>query len=408
MADLKENKTRQNIEQDPLNPVDHLNTGYEDEVSDLSIPPCLIEDMDFALHRLFDKTIGFNIHTVNAIKGPQQVNKPFVIFATGERFALVKRLKPPRDKNKVLILPAITIRRTSIEQTADDITGRGQNQFTGNITIKRKLDPSDRDYQNLVNKLGFKHLQNTLSGLPQTRRETGDYKDDIEIIEGGLLEPRLGNNIYEIISIPQPQFFTSTYEITFWTNYVQHMLYMIQTYMSSFLPQTRGHKLETDKGYWFISYTEDTFQSGENFDEFTGEERMVRYTFNVKVKGYLLVPQYPTNKVPIRRWISCPNIVFETITAPDQVLSKDVFDRPPLKDTPNDPFTLTDIDRDTVSSQTPTSLQKFVVKKTVINPINGKKKIKYVSIVENNQKKGETSFNASDIDTVDEFILSKK
>jgi len=406
----RENVTRQNIPQDPRNPKDHLDGGYENQPSlDFTIPPCGIEDIDTSLHRLFDKTIGFGVFMVNSVKGPQQVKKPYVIFATGERFAIAKKLKPPRDKNKKLILPAISIRRTAVEQTPEDISSRGMNQFTGNITIKRKLSPEDRDYQNLVNKQGLKNVQNILSGLPETTRRTKDLAGEIEVIEGGLLEPRLsGNNIYEIISIPQPQFFTATYEVVFWTSYVQHMTYLIQTYMASFLPQIRGHKLETDKGYWFISYTEDTFQNGENFDDFKDDERMVRYTFNVRVKGYLLAAQSPTGVVPVRRWISSPNVVFDLIKINGDIIPKSALERPPLKDKSQNGFTLSDIDRDPTAAQTPTTLQRFAVKKVLIDPNTGKRRVKYVSILDVNQKKGETAYAASDAQTLDQFITSPK
>jgi hypothetical protein len=408
-VDPKENVTRQNIPQDPRNPKDHLDSGYESQPSlDFTIPPVGIEDIDFALHRLFDKTIGFNTFMVNAAKGPQNVKKPYVIFATGERFALAKRLKPPRDKNKVLILPAISIRRTAIEQSSEDITGRGMNQQTGVITIKRKLAPEDRDYQNLVNKQGLKNLQNVLSGLPTSTRPTGDDKALLEVVQGGLLQNRLSaNNIYEIITIPQPQFFTAKYEVVFWTNYTQHMTYLIQTYMTSFLPQFRGHKLETDKGYWFIANTEDSFSNGENIDQFEGEERLIKYTFNINVKGYLLAAQYPTNAVPVRRWISCPNIVFDVSVAGD-VQPKEHLERPPLKDTPRDGFTLTDIEENPKTKQTPTTQQKFVVNKTLFDPLTGKRRKKYVSILDTNQKKGETVFAASDIETLEEYLISSK
>lgn len=409
MVDVKDNVTRQNIPQDPRNPKDHLDSGYENAPSlDFTIPPVGIEDIDIAIHRLFDKTIGFNTHIISAARGPQNIKKPYVIFATGERFALAKRLKPPRDKNKVLILPAISIRRTSIEQTPDDIFTRGMNARTGVLTIKRKLSPEDRDYQNLVNKQGLKNLQNVLSGLPTSSRPTGDYKEELEVIQGGLLDNQLsGNNIYEIITIPQPQFFTAKYEIVFWTNYTQHMTYMIQTYMNSFLPQFRGHKLETDKGYWFLAYTEDTFTNGENIDQFEGEERLIRYTFSINVKGYLLVAQAPTDAVPVRRWISAPNIVFDVAIAGD-VQPKEHLERPPIKDTPNDGFTLTDINIDPQIKQTPTTQQRFAVNKTIMDPSTGKKRKKYVSILDSNQKKGETVFAASDIETLEEYLISQK
>lgn len=407
IIDPHENVTRQNIPNDPRNPVDHLDAGYENSPSlDFTIPPVGIEDIDIAIHRLFDQTIGFNIFMVNSTRGPQQVKKPYVIFATGERFAVAKRLHPPRDKNKVLILPAISIRRTSVEQSPDDINGRGMNQHSGTITIKRKLAPEDRDYQNLVNKDGIKNM---LSNMPQTRRETGENKNSIEVKQGGLLQSNLNNNnIYEIITIPQPQFFTSKYEIVFWTNYTQHMTYLIQTYMSSFLPQTRGHKLETDKGYWFISQTEDSFANGENIDSFEGEERLIKYTFTVNVKGYLLAAQAPTGMVPVRKWISCPNVVFETYTTSDEIQPKKVLERPPIKDTPKDGFTLSDINIATVTQQTPTSLANYVVNKTVIDARTGKKTKKYVRILESNQKKGETVYGASDIKTLEDYIFTNK
>jgi len=409
MADAKENVTRQNIPQDPRNPKDHLDSGYENQPSlDFTIPPVGIEDIDIAIHRLFDKTIGFNTYIVSAAKGPQNIKKPYVIFATGERFALAKRLKPPRDKNKVLILPAISIRRTSIEQTPDDIYTRGMNGRTGVLTIKRKLSPEDRDYQNLVNKQGLKHLQNVLSGLPSSTRPTGDDATSLEVVQGGLLENTISNNnIYEVITIPQPQFFTAKYEIVFWTSYTQHMTYLMQTYMTSFLPQFRGHKLETDKGYWFLAYTEDTFNNGENIDQFEGEERLIKYTFNITVKGYLLAAQAPTNAVPVRRWISCPNIVFDVAIAGD-IQPKEHLERPPQKDTVHDGFTLTDININPETKQTPTTQQKFAVNKTLFDPITGKKKRKYVSILDSNQKKGETVFNASDVKTLEEYLISPK
>jgi hypothetical protein len=409
MADPKENVTRQNIPQDPRNPKDHLDSGYENSPSlDFTIPPVGIEDIDIAIHRLFDKTIGFNTFTMSANKGPQNIKKPYVIFATGERFALAKRLKPPRDKNKVLILPAISIRRTSIEQTPDDIYTRGMNARTGVLTVKRKLSPEDRDYQNLVNKQGLKNLQNVLSGLPTSSRPTGDDANTIEVIQGGLLENRISaNNIYEIITIPQPQFFTAKYEVVFWTNYTQHMTYLIQTYMTSFLPQFRGHKLETDKGYWFLAYTEDTFNNGENIDQFEGEERLIKYTFNITVKGYLLAAQAPTNAVPVRRWISAPNIVFDVAIAGD-VQPKEHLERPPQKDTVHDGFTLTDININPKTAQTPTTQQRFAVNKTLIDAKTGKKTKKYVSILDTNQKKGETVFAASDIETLEEYLITTK
>jgi len=401
---MAKNVTRQNIPQDPRNPKVHVNSGFEgDSTSDtFLIPPCGIEDADEALFQLFDKDIGFTVRLVEASNKKIQIKKPFVIFATGERFAIAKRLRPPRDRNNSLMLPAISIRRTSIEQTSDDITGRGINQFTGDLVIKRRLAAEDRDYQSLINKLGFQNISGSLS-----TRTTGEGQNSVK--QGGLLETNISNNnVWEIITIPQPQFFTAVYEVIFWTSFTQHMNYMIETFISSFLPNDRTHKLVTDKGYWFVAHTDDTFPNQENIDDFTEDERILRYSMNIKVKGYILAAQHPTNAVPVRRWVSSPEISFEIKNSSTQIINKEHLERPPQRDPDSvDGFMLTDLNLDS-TQETQTLDSRYAVKKDIVNNRSGKKTTSYVAILETNQKSGETVYRASDIKTLESFIKTLK
>jgi hypothetical protein len=395
---ISENKTRQTITQDPTNPKDHLNTGYEDSPAEsFSLPRCGIEDVDVSLFKLFNIDIGFRDKSFYSGDRTVAIQKPLVIFATGEKFALAKKLRPPRDKqNKKLLLPAISIRRTSITQTSDDISNRGMNQNTGVITIKRRLDSSDKDYQNFINKMAFNNMD-----LPESGRTQGESVNNIDLSNGALLTPDLGNNIFEIITIPQPQFFTAIYEVIFWTNYAQHMNYLIETYISSFLPQTRAHKLTSDKGYWFLAYTDDTTTSQENFDDFSEEERIVKYTFNITVKGYILATDYETNQVPVRRYISSPIITFDSFSnenpMPKSRLDEQVFET-------KNKFVLNDINQDPTTAQVPSTNKKYVYNKTIVK--NGKKTKKTVTALETGQKKGETIYYASDRTTLEEFLKS--
>jgi hypothetical protein len=401
---MTKNTVRQNIPQDPRDPKDHLQSGYEEAPSEFNIPPCGIEDCDYTMFELFDKTIPFTSKIIRASTGKIELNKPYVILATGERFALAKSLKPPRDKrSKELVLPAISIRRANITHSYAEQTSRGINQTTGNLFIKRRFDPQDRDYQSLINKLGLKNLQ---SNNPTSSRPQGDFKNTLETLQGGLLEAHNNNNLFEIISIPQPQFFKATYEVVFWTKYTQHMNYMIETLMTSYLPQGRNWKLVTDKGYWFIATANDDFTRGDNFDDFTDSERLIRYNFTVDVKGYLLAGQGPSDLVPVRRWISAPNISFETSTFNSEIQPKNAIDK--IQNKAENKFILTDIERDPATAQTPTTNQRLYYKKNIIDPITGKKNFKYVSILDSNQKSGETVFAASDIQTIEEFLLSLK
>ncbi len=395
--------TRQTIVRDERNPVDHLNSGYEGNniPEDFNIPSCGLEDIDMAVHRLFSEEIGFQTRTIEGATSKISFKKPFVLFATGERFALAKRLRPTKDKSGALILPSISIRRTSTQQTSEDITGRGMNQSTGEMVIKRKLDRSDRDYQNFINKLALENMN-----LPSTTKDTGEYgpRNHAGTQQGALLDPHLGNdNVWEIITIPQPQFWTQTYEITFWTNYTEHMNYMVETLFSSFLPQGKMFKLTTDKGYWFIGHVDDQLQSGENFDDFTEKDRLVRYSFTMNVKSFLLAVNGPGNKVPVRRYLSAPTVSFNLIETQDQVYDE----KQEFSGVQKSNFILTDIDSSSATAQEKTTLQKVLVNKEVMNPKTGKMEIKKVRILESNQKSGETVYYAN-VESLEDFIILLK
>lgn len=399
---MADNITRQNIPVDPLNPQDHLDSGYEGQsFDDYAIPSCGIEDADTALRNLFFNDIGF---TNKSNAGPNkdlELKKPLIIFATGERWALAKKLYPPRDKSKMLLLPAISIRRTGFEQTKEDISGRGINQSTGYLTIKRKLSSYDKDYQNMLNKLALKNLTN----LPTTSNRgnsVGEFKNSPNRKQGGLLNPNLGNNVWEILTIPQPQFFTTTYEVVFWTQYTVHMNEMIEKFVSSYLPQEKAFKLTTDKGYWFMAYVEDSFQNSDNFDDFKDSERIIRYTITMKVKGYILAPQGATDQVPIKRWVSSPSISFDVSDygQASQLASTSRLDKS-IDVLASDKFVLTDLQADPQSAQTKTTTEKLTATKKISNK---PRKFKNVTILESNEKQGETIYRASNIQDLEEFF----
>lgn len=405
------NVTRHNIPEPKAGEsLGNLPSGYADGGGAPSetylIPSCGIEDCDKGIHALFNETIKFSVQTYGGGQEPIYLKKPQVIFATGEKFALAKKLRPPRDKNQVLLLPAISIRRTGIAQTDEDITARGMNQFTGDLVIKRRLAPEDRDFQTLLNKYAFKNIPN-LPKSTETNKIEG-LANDHEVMNGVVMSPNLGQNIFEIFTIPQPQFFTATYEVTFWTSYHQHMNYLIETFMSSFLPQGKMFRLGTDKGYWFLGYVDDTLSSDDNFDDFSNTERTIRYNFTMTVKGFVLAPNGPANPVPIRRYLSAPNISFEINSTPTgDILTDRDLTVPPLLDPNDSKFLLSDINQEAATKQTPTTNQQFLFKKTFIDPITGKKTVKYIKKIERNQRKGETVYSASDIATLQEFLLTE-
>ena len=292
-----------------------LPTGYESVTRPtLTIPSCGVEDVDVALFELFDKELLFQVTS----RENTLVKVP-VVFAAGEKWAKVKNGRPLRDKNGTLILPLITLtRKGEAQSTAEDITGRGINQRTGEIVIRKRLDNSDRGFQSLINRLLLNDQKNVVmstsnevSQLTSTRN-IGDLAAEPDVTDGGLLVDNKKKNIYETLVIPSPQFYTQTYEVTFWCQYMQHSNEFFEKLLSSFLQQTQGWKITTPKGYWFIANVEtDTISEENNLDDMSTEERFIKKKFDVKVPAYVFASTAPGVPINVKRYVSSPNISFD-------------------------------------------------------------------------------------------------
>jgi len=386
---------------------EQVDTGYDTTGNDPSsfyIPSCGIEDVDTAMVNLFENEIKFKSYQQSsAIQKEINVKKPFVIFATGERFALAKRLKPFRDRNGLILLPAVSIRRTTIEQQGGDV-------FLGEMTIKRRLDESDGDYQKLINRLALKNVD---SLIDTTRSNRGKDKNLQSIREGMLLDdrgPLKSDHVYEIVSIPFPQFFTATYDVVFWSSYTQHMNYMIETLLSSQIVPGKGFYLKTDKGYWFNASIDNSLTAQDNAEDITDSERLIKYSFKITVRGFLLAPQGPGQRVPFKRYLSSVNVAFETYTA-EGVSINEQTDVDNFNQTKNDPtednqFVLSDIQQDTKTQQKPPELDKYLFKREY-RDYDGQLKEKTIKQMSNNQKKGETVYTASDLKTLLTFFSDR-
>ena len=285
---------------------------------DFKLQNCTIEDVDRALFNLLNSQLPFTY------KHKQGTKRAPVIFATGERFAVLRRKEPLRDKSGTLILPLISVMRKGINQSPS--MGAGTNQ-TVEHTIKKRLSPEDPIYQRIANKAflensddlasnsslvdttGAGQAKNSDPGRLASRAEKP--RKDMPSRRGRIMKPKLGNNIFEVITMRPPKYFTATYEVTFWTQYTLQMNDMLSALMSLYQSfGQRSFKLETTKGYWFVGYVDESLTPGNNFDDFTDNERLVRYSFDVTVPAYLIGDAYPTSKNTLRKYVSAPMIDF--------------------------------------------------------------------------------------------------
>jgi len=379
-----------------------IDDGYEGSVpEDFNIPPSGIEETDRTLFDLFDKRLSFQV------KIKEQSTKVPVVFSTGERFALTRRKRAIRDKNNALILPVIAIHRTGIDTSPSQggygtpIAFRDQQSYI----VRKRLGPKDRDYQNIVNKLRLKNQHNVASrgnfarsdifpgnvaksGRLASRRNLNNLSlmDDPN---GDLLRGDIGNNIFEIITLPYPSFMTISYEIVFWTQYMQQMNQMIEILMSQFDGQDYGFQIESKTGHKYVAYLKSPLNNQDNFSDFSSDERIIKYSFTIMIPTYLLAPVHNGQRIPFRKFCSAPQIEFGYIQSSTQVITED---RSPETVVDYDKFVLSDVENLNKYGETPGERGQGSERllETIVDPFTGEETKRYVRILTRNQRSGET------------------
>lgn len=374
-------------------------SGYEGASTPgmVTIPACGIEDVDKALFKCLRDEVVFQVSDNG---GGNQRAVPMV-FAVGEKWSMLKSGRAIRDKDGTLILPLVTVRRTSVEQSSTDMTSRGMNQHVGEFVVKTKLDTSDRAYQNLINKLGIPNSDDApgprdyfpSASLLTSREGTLENAHDLDVRAGALLAPKLGTNVWQIITIPTPQFFTAVYEVTIWAQYTEHMNFMLEKLMSSYLPTgNRTLRLDTPKGYWFIAQVDEGFASEDNSDNTSGVELVRKHKFTVRVPGYLVLSDAPGVPPGVRKFVSAPQIAFalggEKV---DTALTEGIpagADPYEAADDPERQYLLTDpAEHPAVKNARVASRAQVDV---VTNPFTGRREPQYARVLQRNPSTGET------------------
>jgi hypothetical protein len=288
----------------------------------VDIPPAMVEDIDRAVFDLFNKDLPL-YYTQKT--GTQRVP---IIFATGERFAIIARQRPIRDKRNALILPLVSIMRSGLDPK--NAFGGSTNTVSPHV-IKVQLSPEDEIYQRLINKNRLSNSDDLIdtSAFMDEGNQIGSQPGRIATRRLGsnssakktnekFLQSNLGNNFYEVYELPEIAYVTAKYEITLWTQYVQQMNSLISAIISeSHFKSPISFRIETKKGYYYTAFFDESITSGNNFEDFSDDERIVRSTFSIQVTGYLFGSSYQGAQNKIRKFVSAPQISFEMVLSND-------------------------------------------------------------------------------------------
>ena len=281
-----------------------IDGGYEGQniPDDYIIPSCGLEDVDKAVFDLFDKQIPLFYD-----KEAEQHKVP-VIFATGERFAILRRKEPLQDKSGALILPLISISRNSLESVPQK--GISNNQMFPHV-LKKRLSKKDLVYRQNKN---FEGLENG----PSLNKESTGNKDF-------LLNPKFKNNIVETIEIPPIKYFGVSYEITIWSSFTQQMNRLLESIMSAYtINPGQQFRIESPKGYWFPAFIDSSFNMDASYSDFTDNERYIKYSFTLHSTGYLILPNIQGGKTALRSFLSAPVISFDVESGLEENLPTEI------------------------------------------------------------------------------------
>ena len=220
-------------------------------------------DIDYAIKWYLDNEIQPQI-TANAELVPVPV-----IFANGEKWDNARRLGYLRDEKGMLQSPLIMLKRTSA----------GERENVRTLDVNRQISGNQHIYKNKYN--------------PRNR-----YEDDLFPIP--ISTPQPSETVY-IIDIPK--YVDVEYEMMIWCDFTNQMNDLIDQILpyGRFLWGNEGNRFETSIGQATFEVTNTV-----------GEDRLVRATIPLTVKGTLLSEQEARIST-IKKMYSIKKISYDTI-----------------------------------------------------------------------------------------------
>lgn len=240
---------------------------YESGRQEIEFDPITIETVDRAVRDWFDRTVDAAVETPT-----QERRKVPVMFSSGERFAV--RRRGIRDSAGVLVLPLISVRRTGLDP---DPGMQALGTQTANLTIARRIAPKTNLLRDNVQRISS-------AGVP-------------------IYAPSPGA-VYEVATVPFPDRNIFNYELVIQASFTLQMNAILQkifreldirkTFVAPIDNPGRHSQNGTDfeerapfPGGYFVGFFDSAMNDGSNFEEFTDQERIVRYSTSFRVPANL-------------------------------------------------------------------------------------------------------------------------
>jgi len=237
-------------------------TGIEDTsiIEERIIMPSSLETIDETFLKHIDQRMNiFSTTNKGWVKVP-------VLWLSAERANQIKNKKELRDSNGSIILPVITIERTSVVKDPEkkgifygNIPPAGDKKG-GSITIARKINQDKTS--NFANADSYR-----------TRGQINFPRPNKKVV-------------YETVTIPMPVYIDITYSIILRTEYQQQMNEII----TPFITKTGGinYFVFGEDDHRYEAFIQQDFSQENNVSTLEAEERIYQTKVEIKALGYLI------------------------------------------------------------------------------------------------------------------------
>jgi hypothetical protein len=244
-----------------------------------------IETIDTGLYEWMDESL--NLHTTTN-KG---IYKVPVLWLGTERVFQVKNDQRIRDKVGKLILPLVTINRSSMTK---DPNFKGV--FQAHIFEQGDYKGGATPAAIRINQQKTRNFQNNIKNKETNgKQQTGVQDSNNEVV-------------YDIFNSPIPVYVAITYSVTLRTEYQQQMNDLLQPFITStgqinsFIFNKDGHRYE--------AFIQQDFSLNNNTTNIGEDERMFETKVDIKVQGYLIGEGYNRDKPELSRRENRPKVRF--------------------------------------------------------------------------------------------------
>ena len=240
---------------------------------EITIMPSTLETVDYAVYNWLNDSLDLHTSTQSGFE------KVPVIWAGAERAYQVKRDKDARDQDGTLILPLITIERTSVTK---DLSRKGSvwaalpeknDEYGGTITVARRIKQDKT--ANFLNADSWR--KNSDTGPNQ---RTFPKRDSL----GRLVQSE--KIVYETITVPIPVYLEINYMIAIKTEYQEQMNDLVVPFMT----RTGGINYFSAKhdGHSYESFIDSSFVQENNVSSLQTEQRRYETRINIRTLGYVI------------------------------------------------------------------------------------------------------------------------